>query len=377
MIETPGLIVTVLAFVAVIGPLVFVHEFGHYIVGLWCGVKAETFSIGFGKELAAWVDKRGTRWRLGLLPLGGYVKFKGDMNAASQTDPAWLQMPAAERAQSFPGKPVWQRAAIVFAGPAINFLFALLIMAGFAVAYGENVTPPVASKVVEKSAAATAGIHPGDRIVSIDGRQIERFEQLTQSVFHRPGEAASITLERAGDTLVLPVTIGVRTEVDRFGNKYRFGMLGVQSGPSVQRSVSLLDAPRVAVSRTGSILRMMVETLGQMVTGRRPLDELGGPLKMAQLSGEQADRGVQDFIFFMALISINLGFINLLPIPMLDGGHLLFYAIEAVQRRPVSAQVQEWAYRSGLAVLLTVMVFVTFNDLSSFGLWKSLSGLIG
>jgi regulator of sigma E protease len=286
-------------------------------------------------------------------------------------------MPAAERAQSFPAKPVWQRAAIVFAGPAINFLFALLIMAGFAVAYGENVTPPIASKVVEKSAAARAGIHAGDRILFVDGRRIERFEQLTQAVFHRPGEASTITLERAGDTLVLPVTIGTRTEVDRFGNKYSFGMLGVQSGPSVQRSVSLLEAPRVAVNRTGTILRMMVETMGQMVTGRRPLDELGGPLKMAQLSGEQADRGLQDFIFFMALISINLGFINLLPIPMLDGGHLLFYTIEAVQRRPVSAQVQEWAYRSGLAVLLTVMVLVTFNDLSSFGLWKSLSGLIG
>jgi regulator of sigma E protease len=373
----PGLLLTVFAFIAVIGPLVFVHEFGHYIVGRWCGVKAEAYSIGFGKEIAAWVDKRGTRWRLGLLPLGGYVRFKGDMNAASQTDPAWLEMPAAERAESFPSKPVWQRALIVFAGPAINFLFALIIMGGFAIAYGENVTPPIATKVVVNSAAAQAGIRPGDEILSIDGREIDRFEQLTQAVFHRPGEQASIAVNRDGDTLILPVTIGIRVEKDRFGNHYRFGQLGVRSGAPVLRSVSLLDAPRVAVERTVSIVRMMVETLGQMVTGRRPLDELGGPLKMAQLSGEQADRGPEDFIFFMALISINLGFINLLPIPMLDGGHLLFYAIEAVQRRPVSARVQEWAYRSGLAVLLTVMVLVTFNDLSSFGLWKSLSGLIG
>ncbi|MGV3769784.1 MAG: RIP metalloprotease RseP [Sphingobium phenoxybenzoativorans] len=377
MIETPGFIVTVLAFIAVIGPLVFVHEFGHYIVGRWCGVKAETFSIGFGKEIAAWVDSRGTRWRLGLLPLGGYVKFKGDMSVASQADPKWLELPAAERAQSFPGKPVWQRAAIVFAGPAINFLFALVIMAGFALAYGENVTPAVASKVMAGSAAEKAGIRAGDRIVAIDGRRIDRFDQLTQSVFHRPGEVSSFALDRGGQTILLPITIGVREEKDRFGNHYRFGQLGIRSAAPVQRNVSLLEAPGVAVDRTVSIVRMMVETMGQMVTGRRPLDELGGPLKMAQLSGEQADRGIEDFIFFMALISINLGFINLLPIPMLDGGHLLFYAIEAVQRRPVSPQVQEWAYRSGLAVLLTVMVLVTFNDLSSFGLWKSLSGLIG
>lgn len=377
MIGSPGLVVTVLAFIAVIGPLVFVHEFGHYIVGRWCGVKAETFSIGFGPEIAAWTDQRGTRWRLGALPLGGYVKFKGDMNAASQADPAWLEMPASERAESFPGKALWQKAAIVAAGPIINFLFAIVILGGFAVVYGENVTPPVASKVVQGSAAAKAGIHAGDRIVSVDDRHIDRFEQLTQAVFHRPGEPASVQIERDGDTLVLPVVIGTRVEKDRFGNTYSFGMLGFQSGPPVNRSVSLLQAPIVAVERTGAILRMMVETLGQMVTGRRPLDQLGGPLKMAQLSGEQVDRGFADFIFFMALISINLGFINLLPIPMLDGGHLLFYGIEAVQRRPVSQRVQEWAYRSGLAVLLTVMVLVTFNDLTSFGLWKSLSGLIG
>ncbi len=377
MIETPGLIVTVLAFIAVIGPLVFVHEFGHYLVGRWCGVKAETFSIGFGKEIAAWVDGRGTRWRLGLLPLGGYVKFKGDMNAASQADPAWLEMPAHERAQSFPAKPVWQRAAIVGAGPLINLLFAMLILGGFAIAYGENVTPPVADTVVAGSAAQKAGIRAGDRIIAIDGRETTRFEQITQSVFHRPGELASIAVQRGGQTMILPLTIGTRTEVDRFGNEYKLGLLGIRSGPPVQRDISLIEAPGVAVQRTGAILRMMVETIGQMATGRRPLDELGGPLKMAQLSGEQAGRGIQDFLFFMALISINLGFINLLPIPMLDGGHLLFYAIEAVQRRPVSPQVQEWAYRSGLAVLLTMMVLVTFNDLSSFGLWKSLSGLIG
>jgi regulator of sigma E protease len=368
---------TVLAFVAVIGPLVFVHELGHYLVGRWCGVKAETFSIGFGREIAAWVDKRGTRWRLAILPLGGYVKFKGDMSAAGGTDPAWLEMPASERAQSFPGKPVWQRAAIVAAGPIINFLFAILILGGFAIAYGENVTPPVASAVVSGSAAEKAGIRTGDRIVAIDGRETERFEQITQSVFHRPGETASVAVQRSGQTLILPVVIGARKEVDRFGNEYQLGMLGIRSGAPVVHDVSLIEAPVVAVRRTGAILRMMVETIGQMVTGRRPLDELGGPLKMAQLSGEQAGRGIQDFLFFMALISINLGFINLLPIPMLDGGHLLFYAIEAVQRRPVSPRVQEWAYRSGLAVLLTMMVLVTFNDLSSFGLWKSLSGLIG
>ncbi|WP_176591479.1 RIP metalloprotease RseP [Sphingobium sp. EM0848] len=377
MIHNPGFLLTVLAFVAVIGPLVFVHELGHYLVGRWCGVKAEAFSIGFGPEIVAWVDKRGTRWRIGALPLGGYVRFKGDMNAASQTDPRWLEMPAAERAQSFPAKPLWQRAAIVAAGPAINFLFAILILATFAFVHGESRTPAVAGQVQPGSAAAAAGIVVGDRIVSLNGRKMATFEDIRLFAQIRPGEPVTIMIDRKGRLIEKQGKVGAVEEGDGFGNRFRIGRLGIAPGEPVIEPVSLARAPVVAIERTGQIVRTMVETLGQIVGGGRSVRELGGPLKIAEVSGQAATLGVESFVFFMALISINLGFINLLPIPMLDGGHLLFYGVEAIQRRPVSPQVQEWAYRSGLAVLLAMMVLVTFNDLSSFGLWERLSGLIG
>ncbi|EQB16616.1 RIP metalloprotease RseP [Sphingobium lactosutens] len=377
MIQNPGFLLTALAFVAVIGPLVFVHELGHYLVGRWFGVKAEAFSIGFGPELFAWVDRRGTRWRVAALPLGGYVRFKGDMNAASMTDPAWLEMSAKDRAESFPAKPLWQRAAIVAAGPAINFLFAMLIIATFAVVHGESRTPAVAGIVEQGSAADAAGIRVGDRILSFNGRAMDTYTDMVMYTRIRPGEPVDVAIERNGRRLDVRTTIGAVMEDDGFGQKFRVGRLGIGAGEPVVERVSLLRAPVVAVERTGQIVRTMVETLGQIVSGGRSVKELGGPLKIAQVSGQAATLGLESFIFFVALISINLGFINLLPIPMLDGGHLLFYGIEAVQRRPVSAQAQEWAYRSGLAVLMAMMLLVTFNDLSSFGLWKSLSGLIG
>jgi regulator of sigma E protease len=375
--EGPGFLLTIFAFAAVIGPLVFVHEMGHYLVARLFGVHAETFSIGFGKELVAWHDRRGTRWRIALLPLGGYVKFAGDMNAASQSDPEWLALPAEERGRTFQSKPVWQRALVVLAGPATNFLFAILILAGFALVYGENVTSAEIGGVRPGSAAAAAGIVPGDRVLAVGGTPVDRFEQLSRSVVGRPGEAISLTVERDGQSLTLPATIGTRIERDRFGHEYRLGMLGVTSLKTEVRPVSPVMAPVIAVRQVGAIVTMMVDGLGQVISGRRSVEELGGPLKIAQISGEQAARGPADFIFFIALISINLGFINLLPIPMLDGGHLLFQGIEALQRKPVSPRIQELAYRSGLALLLAVMVMVTFNDLTSFGLWKGLSGLIG
>ena len=377
MIQNPGFLLTVLAFVAVIGPLVFVHELGHYLVGRWFGVKAEAFSIGFGPELAAWVDKRGTRWRIGAFPLGGYVRFKGDMNAASQTDPAWLQLPASERAESFPAKPLWQKAAIVAAGPFVNFLFAILILSTFAFVYGESRTPAVAGKVQVGSAAAAAGILPGDRIVSLNGREMTTFDDLRLYAQIRPGEPVTIVIKRSGKTIEKPGRVGAVQEQDGFGNKFKVGRLGIAPAQPIIEPVPFWRAPAVAFKQTGQIIRTMVETLGQILGGGRSVKELGGPLKIAEVSGQAATLGPESFVFFMALISINLGFINLLPIPMLDGGHLLFYGVEAIQRRPVSQRVQEWAYRSGLAVLLAMMMLVTFNDLSSFGLWERLSGLIG
>jgi regulator of sigma E protease len=377
LIANPGFFLTVLAFVAVIGPLVFVHEMGHYLVGRWCGVQAEAFSIGFGRELFAWIDRRGTRWRVAMLPLGGYVRFKGDMNAASQADPAWLAMPAAERNTCFPARPLWQRAAVVAAGPVVNFLFAILLLGGLAYAYGERESQPVVGEVVAGSAAQAAGLRPGDRIETIMGRRIGSFTDISAIVALRPGEPLDYVIRRDGREIALTVTAGTRIEKDRFGNIFRLGQIGIGSAPLVTRKVALWEVPGIGLRRTAQFFSSALDGLGQIVTGRRSVTEMGGPLKIADISGQAMMVGLEGFLTFMAVISINLGFINLLPIPMLDGGHLLFYAIEGIQRRPVSPRVQEWAYRSGLAVLLTVMMLVTFNDLLSFGLWKHLSGLIG
>lgn len=378
MTDNPGFFFTIIAFLLVIGPLVFIHEMGHYLVGRWFGVHAETFSIGFGKELFAWHDKRGTRWRLAAFPLGGYVKFAGDMNAASQSDPAWLEMPPHERNRTFQSKSVGKRALIVLAGPLVNLIFAALVLGGFAYAYGENVTPATVTAIEANSAADRAGLEPGDRIRAVDGVEVELFPELRQIIVTKlPGEEVTLTVERDGTQREMPVTIGEIVEVDRFGNEFRYGALGVRSLESVSQPVGILEAPVVGVRRTGELIGMMASGLVDIITGRRSLDELGGPLKIAQISGEQAALGPEALIAFIAIISINLGFINLLPIPMLDGGHLFFYGIEAIQRRPVSPRFQEYAFRSGLALLLGLMIFVTLNDLASFGVWRGLSGLIG
>jgi regulator of sigma E protease len=377
LIESPGVPFTALAFLLVIGPLIFVHELGHYFAGRWFGVKAETFSIGFGREIFGWTDRRGTRWKVGWLPLGGYVKFKGDMNPASVADPEWLNLPAEERAQTFQAKPVWQRFIIVFAGPAINFLFAILVFAALFASVGEPRTPAVIAVVAPGSAAAEAGIRPGDRIAAIAGRSVSRFEDISSIVMIRPGQPLRVELIRDGRPLELTATPRAQLERDRFGNEFRRGLLGVSPGRPVIEPVPFWQLPGTAIRHTAGTVVMMVETLGQVITGTRSVKELGGPLKIAQFSGQQATLGWIPFVLFMAIVSINLGFINLLPIPLLDGGHLLFYAIEGVRRKPLRPETQEWAFRTGLAALLALMIFVTFNDLASFGLWQRLGGLIG
>ena len=377
MIEAPGVPFTILSFLLVIGPLIFVHEMGHYLVGRWFGVKAEVFSIGFGREIFGWTDKRGTRWKVAWMPLGGYVKFAGDMNPASQPSPEWLSLPAEERAQTFQAKPVWQRFLIVFAGPAINFLFAILAFAAFFAVSGAPQTPPVVATVQPGSAAEQAGIQPGDRIVSIAGRGVSRFEDIANIVRLRPEERLRVELVRGGRTMEVEATPRADVERDNFGNEFRRGLLGVGQGDRVIEPVPVLELPGTAIRYTANTVVMMVDALGQVITGRRSVKELGGPLKIAEYSGQQASLGFWSFLLFMALISINLGFINLLPIPVLDGGHLLFYAIEGVRRKPLKPQTQEWAFRTGLAALLALMLFVTFNDLASFGLWQRLGGLIG
>lgn len=377
MIESPGFLVYILAFVLVIGPLVFLHELGHYLAGRWFGVKAEEFSIGFGREIAGVTDRNGTRWKFGWLPLGGYVRFAGDMNPASQPSPEWLALPARERAQTFQSKPLWQRAIIVAAGPIANFVVAIVILGAFALAFGQRVTPPVVGSVTPGSAAAAAGLVPGDRILSLGGREVHDFGDMFYYTALRPGEAVTVQYDRGGERREVEAVIGTSQLEDRFGNVTRRGMLGIGPGQSVMEPVSLWQAPIVGVERTWEIVRTTVDGLGQIILGRVPLSELGGPLKIAQISGQSLSLGALDLVGLIALVSINLGFINLLPVPVLDGGHLLFYAVEAVRRRPVEPQVMEWAFRGGLIAILALMLLVTMNDLGAFGLWRNLAGLIG
>lgn len=375
--SSPGLLFTLASFAFVIGLLVFVHELGHYLAGRWFGVKADVFSIGFGREMIGWTDKRGTRWKVAWLPLGGYVRFAGDMNAASQPTPEWLALPAAERNQTFQCKPLWQRAIIVAAGPAINFVFAIVIFIGFFGFYGQPMTPPVAGQVMPGSAAEMAGIKPNDRLLSVDGKSVQRFEDIARIVQLRPGQALPIVIKRGDETLRLIATPIDEYQRDRFGNQFHIGRLGIAQTSLAWVPVPFYRLPDVATVEVFKTVVSMTDAIGQIITGRRSIKEMGGPLKIAQYSGQQASQGAESLMMFIALISINLGFINLLPVPMLDGGHLLLYAAEAVIRRPIPPKVQEQAFRTGFALLMGLMVFVTLLDLGSFGLWDQISSLIG
>jgi regulator of sigma E protease len=369
-LPAPNIFVTVFAFLTLIGTLVIIHELGHYLVGRWFGVKAEKFSIGFGPQLFGRTDKRGTLWRIGALPLGGYVQFAGDMNPTSQPDENWHLMPAAERNQTFQSKALWKRALIVFAGPAINFIFAIVLLSGLLMAYGHPVVEPVVSTVKAESPAANIGLKAGDRITGVNGKSVEDFFELAREVSVYPNENVTLQYVRDGKLETRDVQIAERIDRDRFGNEMRIGLLGISPVQSVvMKKVSLFEAPALAVKETANIIRLTLKTIGQMISGTRSVKELGGPLKIAKVSGEYYSLGLVAFISLAAMISINLGFMNLLPIPMLDGGHLLLYGIEAVRRRPATPQVQEWAFRAGFVMLVGFMLMVTFNDLASFGLF--------
>lgn len=374
MIETPNFFWAIIFFLVAIFPLVVIHELGHYLVGRWFGVHAEVFSIGFGKRIGGWTDKRGTNWQIGMLPLGGYVRFAGDMSAASTPSAEWLALPAEERNRTFQSKPVWQRALIVFAGPAVNFLFAVVMLAGLFGVYGEPRVAPQVGVFSENSSAQAAGMKVGDRIVSVDGGAIDRFEDIGLIVQARAEQPTTIVVDRAGTRVVLDVTPRREAVKDITGVSIPMGRIGI--GPSsIERvRLSLFELPGAAVRFTVQSVRTMIVGLSQIVTGNRSVKELGGPVKMAATSERVAQLGFVSFLFFMTMVSINLGFINLLPIPTLDGGHLAFYAVEAVQRRPVGLATQEWAYRSGLFVLLAFMLFVTINDLAGFGLFGAFAG---
>jgi len=376
MLSQPPAWFMIIAFLGAIGPLIVFHELGHYWVARWFGVGAEAFSIGFGKEVAGWTDKRGTRWKIGLLPLGGYVKFIGDSDPSSGTGQS-ADLPADLARQSFHIRPPWQRFLIVLAGPMANFLIAILIFAAFFAAYGVPQTPTIVRKVIVGGAAEQAGIKAGDRILEIAGRSTATFEDLQNVVMLRPAETVAIHVQRNGQLLVISARLGAVDQADRFGQRFRIGQLGVAGGPHELVRIPPLQLIPKAVSTTVKTTQSMIDGLWQIISGRRSLQDLGGPLRMAQIAGQTASLGLFEFIQLIAFFSINLGFINLLPIPMLDGGHLVLYAIEGVRRRPASERVVEWAFRGGLAFLLALMLVATFNDLSFFGLWDGVGRLIG
>ena len=366
----------IVGFPLLLGPLVTVHELGHYLVGRWFGVHAEAFSIGFGKEIVGWTDKRGTRWKLSALPLGGYVQFKGDMNPASVPN---SEAPVEDG--SFQKASLWKRALIVAAGPVTNLVVAVAILAAFFAILGQpSVVDPEASRTVgkfeEDSVAQAAGMEVGDRIVSIDGAETANFNDIVESVAIYPDKKVDIEVLRGDERLSFPVQIARVESDDGFGNKGDRGMIGVypKDVEYEWQKVPLIETVPMATQQCWKLVKMMVTGIQQIVTGQRSIKELGGPIKIGKVAGERLSLGPIAFIELAALISLNLAFINFLPIPALDGGHLAFYAVEAVRRKPVGPQATEWAYRTGIVLLLTFMVVVTFNDVAGLPLIGRLFG---
>ena len=356
-------------FLLVLTIVVFFHELGHYLVGRWCGIKAEVFSVGFGPELIGRTDRHGTRWKLSLIPLGGYVKFLGDENAASQPTGSGVSgLSEAERAASFPAASLWRRAATVAAGPVANFILAIAIFAVMFSINGRMIADPVVARVQPASAAEAAGILPGDVFVAIDGVEVEIFDDVQRYVTARPEVPMTISLERDGAIVDVTLT-PARTEItDNFGNKMEVGRIGVitsdDAGNFRVREYGPLEAVGEGAAQSWYIVTRTVDYIGNIITGREKADQLGGPIRVAKYSKDMSTIGIGALIQLAAVLSVSIGLLNLMPIPMLDGGHLVFYAIEAVRGRPPGEVAQEWAYRFGLSVVLALMLFATWNDVS-------------
>jgi regulator of sigma E protease len=367
----------IVPFLVILTVLVFVHEFGHYLVARWNGVRVEVFSIGFGPEVFGWWDRAGTRWKFSTIPLGGYVKMFGDSDASSGLPtPGLARLAPAERDVSFHYKRLGQRAAIVAAGPAANFLFAIVVLAILFMTYGQPFTPAEVGQVQPGSAAEQGGIQPSDVIVNIDGHTVQRFEDVQQVVRLNPGVPMTVVVRRDGQEQTLHVTPS-RTELtDRFGNHYQIGLLGIARSGMEYVKRDPATAIMQAGTETWDLSVSTMKALWQIIIGTRATDELGGPLRIAQMSGEVAQGGIVAVLWFMAVLSINLGLINLFPVPVLDGGHLLFYAAEAVRGKPLGQRAQEYGFRIGLAMVLTLMVFATWNDLVHLRIVEFVKGLV-
>ncbi len=363
-----GLVGYVIPFVFVLSLVVFFHELGHFLVARRCGVRIMVFSIGFGPEIVGFDDRYGTRWKISAIPLGGFVKFFGDDNAASVPDTAGIAaMDVQERAQSFAFQPVYKRAAIVVAGPLANFILAIVIFAGVFMLYGKQTMSARVDSVLADSAAAAAGFKPGDLVVAIDGRPIDNFADMQRIVSTSAGEILTITVDRDGVQQVLKATPALKEVQDNFGNVQRIGVLGISRSMAPEdlklHPVSPPQAIWMSVQETWSVIDRTLGYIGGVIVGREAANQLGGPIRIAQMSGQVASFGFVPLIQLAAVLSVSIGLLNLFPIPLLDGGHLLFYTIEALRGRPLSERAQEVGFRIGLAIVLMLMIFATFNDI--------------
>jgi|SRR6185312_7766795 len=353
-----------LPFLFVLTIVVFFHELGHFWVARRCGVKIEAFSIGFGPELFGFYDRHGTRWKIAAIPLGGYVRFYGDDSAASTPDQETLdKMNETERSVSFFYKPVAQRAAIVAAGPIANFILAILIFAGIFMFYGKQASPARVNTVFPNSAAAEAGFKTGDLVLTIDGKKIETFTDMQRIVAINPDVTLDFTVDRDGKEIVLKAKPKLDEHKDRFGNLLRVGRLGITGLMDPPVRVGPFAALSLGAAETWFVVDRTFSYIGGIVAGRESADQLGGPLRIAQVSGQVASVSFTALMHLTAVLSVSIGLLNLFPVPLLDGGHLMFYLFEAIRGRPLSEKAQEMGFRIGLALVIMLMIFATWNDI--------------
>jgi regulator of sigma E protease len=363
-----GVVGYIIPFLFVLSLVVFFHELGHFLVGRWCGVRILVFSIGFGPEIIGFNDRYGTRWKISAIPLGGFVKFFGDDNVASVSSSARLAgMDEAARAECFVFQPVRKRAAIVVAGPLANFILAIAIFAGIFMLYGKQTMSARVDAVQPDSAAATAGFQPGDLVLAIDRHSVESFADMQRIVSASADETLAVTVERNGATLTLKAVPALKEVKDTFGNVHRIGILGIsRSMAEADMKLQPVPPPRavwMGIEETWFVVERTLSYIGGVVVGREAADQLGGPIRIAQMSGQVATMGFVALLHLAAVLSVSIGLLNLFPIPLLDGGHLLFYGIEAMRGRPLSERAQEVGFRIGLAIVLMLMIFATFNDI--------------
>lgn len=360
----------ILVFILILSVVVFIHEMGHYLVGRWCGIYATTFSIGFGKEIWGFNGKDGTRWRVAMIPLGGYVKFFGDENAASMPDDEQIdEMSDEDKARSFHHASVLRRSLTVLAGPMANFILTIVIFTAFFTIYGKQTTDPIISQVVASSPAEEAGLLPGDQFVMVDDVKINVFNDVKRYVSSRPETKVDITILRGGEQQVISLIPDRKVTEDRFCNKTEEGIMGVVVVPDETNSRRLefgvTGAVGQAFSESWFIVTRTFDYIGNIFVGRESASQLSGPIGISKMSGQVASLGFIAVIQLIAIISLSIGLLNLMPIPILDGGHLVFYLIEAILGRPVPAKAQEFAFRIGIMLILSLMLFTTFNDVSS------------